>query len=79
MTRKDVGEATLYMIVASGDPCSSLSLTVLGQPCIERCREAWHPQGPHCSTRPPRATTCRGIAPPPDNGLMGVGAGMDNM
>jgi len=23
-----------------------LSLTVLGQACIERRREAWHPQGP---------------------------------
>ncbi len=29
-----------------------LSLTVLGQG-IERCREAWHPQGPHRSTLSP--------------------------
>src|SRR5947209_19640339 len=32
------------------------------------CRGAWHPQGPHRSTRPPRATTGRGPAPPPGDG-----------
>ncbi len=55
-----------------------LSLTVLGQARIER-RAAWHPQGPHRSTLPPRATTCRGTAPPPGDDPTGVGAGMDNM
>jgi len=27
------------------------------------CRVAWHPQGPHRSTLPPRATTFQGIPP----------------
>ncbi len=43
------------------------------------CREAWHPQGPHRSTLPPRATTYRGTATPPGDGPTGVRAGMDNM
>ncbi len=43
------------------------------------CRGAWHPQGPHRSTLPPRATTGRGTAPPPGDGPTGVRAGMDNM
>ncbi len=40
------------------------------------CREAWHPQGPCRSTLPPRATTCRRTALPPDDGVMGVRAGL---
>jgi len=48
----------------------SLSLTVLGHPCIERYREAWHPQGPiHPQPHPvplqvvhPRSHPCRSVA-----------------
>src|SRR5437660_3197252 len=65
----------------SGGLCA-LSPTLLGVPghspafpascgaSVHRaaCRGAWHPQGPHRSTRPPRATTGRGPAPPPGDG-----------
>ena len=34
---------------------------------------AWHPQGPHRPTTPPRATTCRMATPPAGNGAVGVG------
>jgi len=37
--------------------------------------EAWHPQGPHRSTLPPRATTFRGAAPPPDDGTVVTSVG----
>src|SRR5260370_35372836 len=59
------------------DPQGSLTDTfrirMQGQRTVRR--EVWHPQGPHRSTQPPRATTFGGTAPPPDDGTVSVRAG----
>jgi len=42
---------------------------VIGEVLTKASGEAWHPQGPHPITPPPRATTFLGAAPPPDDGI----------